>query len=177
MLAARWADLHPGEERALRLLHTVAQNASGTSAAHAPEDAGNEGQDPELVTEADVQPAQNDADDPDPCPTCHTTGQVTGDPSPLLKPVDPRRLLPHATLYVHLTDHMRTRTDHGGVARVEGIGPATRQQVIELLGHTHVRVVPVLADQHPVDAYEVPTTLTEALHLLPPPAPPPGRPT
>jgi hypothetical protein len=44
------------------------------------------------------------------------------------------------------------------------------QQVIEILGHTNVRVVPVLdlADQHPVDAYEVPTTLAEALHLLSP---------
>ncbi|HSJ20680.1 MAG TPA: hypothetical protein VK964_08910 [Nocardioidaceae bacterium] len=51
-----------------------------------------------------------------------------------------------------------------------GHRPRHRQQVIELLGHTHVRVVPVLdlADQHPVDAYEVPTTLTEALHLLTP---------
>jgi hypothetical protein len=86
------------------------------------------------------------------------------------KPVDPRRLLPHATLYVHLTDRMLTRPDGGGVARVEGVGPATRQQVIDLLGHTNVRVVPVIDLNHqvPVDAYEVPTGLAEALHLLAP---------
>jgi hypothetical protein len=80
--------------------------------------------------------------------------------------VDPRRLLPPATLYVHLTDRMLTGSP--GVARIEGVGPATRQQVIELLGHTNVRVVPVLdlADQRPVDAYEVPTAMAEALHLL-----------
>jgi hypothetical protein len=73
-------------------------------------------------------------------------------------------------LHVHLSQQMLIRTDGGGVARIEDIGPATRQQVIELLGHTAVRVVPVLdlADQRPVDAYEVPTAMAEALHLLAP---------
>jgi hypothetical protein len=96
-----------------------------------------------------------------------TEGMV-GDPTAFLKRVDPRRLLPSATLYVHLSDRMLAGGD--GVARIEGIGPATRQQVIELLGHTNVRVLPVLdlADQHSVDGYEVPTPLAEALHLLAP---------
>jgi len=51
--------------------------------------------------------------------------------------------------------------------RCEGTGPITRAQVIEFLGHTQVRVVPMidLAGQEPVDGYEVPDKMAEALHL------------
>ena len=53
---------------------------------------------------------------------------------------------------------------------MEGVGPITVGQVKEFLGHTHVRTVPVvdLADQRPVDAYEVPASMREALHLRSP---------
>jgi hypothetical protein len=138
------------------------------------------GRDPEVIGEGDVHPSQNDADDPipaaQPCPGCggtgSTTGQMTGgmtgDPTPFTKPgqVDPRKLLPDATLYIHMSEAM-LRGEPGGVARVEGVGPVTREQVIEFLGHTNVRTVPVLdlAAQTPVDGYEVPTRMAEALHL------------
>jgi hypothetical protein len=107
---------------------------------------------------------QDDSQDPAPdlCPRCG------GDPTAFVRRLDPASLLPKATLYVHLSADMLAGAD--GVARIEGVGPATRQQVIELLGHTRVRVVGVidLADQAPVDGYEVPKGLAEALHLLAP---------
>ncbi|HET7532495.1 MAG TPA: HNH endonuclease signature motif containing protein, partial [Nocardioidaceae bacterium] len=131
-----------------------------------------ESDDPQVISEADVHPAQNDADDPDPeprpCPTCAGDGQVTGDPSAFVKPpaVDPRRLLPDATLYIHLAEAGLTR-DSEGIAEFEGVGPITRSQVIEFLRHTNVRVVPVVdpANQDPVDGYTVPASMAEALHL------------
>jgi hypothetical protein len=82
--------------------------------------------------------------------------------------VDPRRLLPQATLYFHLAEEsLRTGT---GVARFEGVGPLTLPQLREFLGHTNVRVVPVadLAGQRPVDGYEVPARMREATHLRSP---------
>ncbi len=129
-----------------------------------------------MVTEADVHPAHNDADDPAPeprtCPTCtgtgSVTGTVTGDPTLFLKPadLDPRRLLPPATLYIHLSETSLTRNSHG-IAQLEGVGPITTSQVIEFLGHTNVRVVPVVDPAHidPVDGYVVPDPMAEALHL------------
>jgi len=142
------------------------------------------GEDPEEVSESDVHPSQNDADDDPaekaPCPTCCGTGAVSGNAVPFLKPsipaqlngllggVDPRRLLPNATLYIHLAqESLQTGV---GVARVEGVGPVTINQARDFLKHCNVRVVPVLdlANQRPVDAYETPAKLAEALHLLSP---------
>jgi hypothetical protein len=85
--------------------------------------------------------------------------------------VDPRKLLPAATLYVHMSlESFRART--GGVARVENgrVGPITVEQAIDFLGHTHVSVKPVidLTNQMPVDAYETPTAMREVVHLLRP---------
>ena len=92
---------------------------------------------------------------------------VTGDPGACVKPpaVDPRKLLPNATLYIHMSEAMLR--GEGGVARIEGVGPVTRDQVIEFLGHTNVRALPVLdlAAQAPVDGYEVPQRMDEAAHL------------
>lgn len=167
--------------RALHLLQTTSGNDDNADTAAPVQgddtpDSAEVREDPEVVGEADVHPSQNDADDPaqpqpQRCPTCagtgHGAGQVTGDPTPFTRPgrVDPRRLLPNATLYIHIAADML----HGGtgVARCEGVGPITRAQVIEFLGHTAVRVVPVidLAGQEPVDGYEVPDKMAEALHL------------
>ncbi len=139
---------------------------SSDDAAEAAGDAGQPADhpdDPQVVGEADVHPSQNDADDPKPapdeqrrpCPTCAGAGRV-----------DPRRLLPNATLYLHLAEESLNR-DSRGVARFEGVGPITIEQVREFLGHTNVRVVPVvdLADQKPVDGYETPAPLRDAVHL------------
>ncbi len=54
------------------------------------------------------------------------------------------------------------------MARFEGVGPITPAQAIEILGdHCRVRITPVIdvADQAPVDGYETPTRMREALHL------------
>ena len=72
---------------------------------------------------------------------------------------------PDVTLYVHLTDEaVRSGT---GVARVEQIGPVTLDRVRSWLGHANVVVKPVidLNDQVPVDAYEIPDRIREAVHL------------
>ena len=73
---------------------------------------------------------------------------------------------PPATLYVHLSQEALTR-DGAGVARMEGAGPVTLEQARRWLGHCHVTVKPVidLANQVPVDGYEVPDRLREAVCL------------
>ena len=83
--------------------------------------------------------------------------------------VDWARLLPTVTLYVHLTDHTLA-TGHG-VARWEGEGPISAQYVRDFLGPTSrftIKPVIDLAGQAPVDAYEVPDRLREAVHLRTP---------
>jgi hypothetical protein len=56
------------------------------------------------------------------------------------------------------------------VARVEDIGPTTVQQVKEWLNRCDVSVRPVVtpAATEPVDAYEIPDRLREAVHLASP---------
>ncbi len=53
---------------------------------------------------------------------------------------------------------------------MEGIGPIVADQVRGWPGHCHVTVKPVidLNDQTPVDAYEMPDRLREAVHLRSP---------
>jgi len=93
-------------------------------------------------------------------------GQANGEngsPGAAAQPtVDPR---PPATLYVHL--HQQAFSGAGGVARLEGHGPITVEQARRWLGHCQVTVKPVLdlADQTPVDAYEIPDRLRQAIHL------------
>ena len=60
-----------------------------------------------------------------------------------LATIDPKRLLPNATLYVHISRESFERAGAGGsvgVARVEGVGPVTIGQVREFLRHTNVSV-------------------------------------
>jgi hypothetical protein len=78
--------------------------------------------------------------------------------------VDPR---PPATLYVHVdADTLRSGGD--GAARVEGVGPVTVEQARRWLGHCAVTVKPVidLAAVAPVDSYEIPDRLREAVRLV-----------
>jgi hypothetical protein len=79
---------------------------------------------------------------------------------------DPR---PPATLYVHVSQEVLDG-DVAGVARLEGIGPVITDQVRRWLGHCRVTVKPVidLPNQIPVDAYEIPDRLREAVHLRSP---------
>jgi hypothetical protein len=126
------------------------------------------------VSESDVHPSQNDADDADPdrCPSCAGTGEMRGDPTPFVKPnLDLGKLLPNATLYVHASEAtFRGAEESPGVVRVEGVGPVTTAQAVEFLRHCNVTVKNVidLGDQHPVDGYEVPEPMAEAVRLLHP---------
>ncbi len=75
---------------------------------------------------------------------------------------------PDVTLYVHLTDQaLATGT---GVARVEQVGPVTLDRVKTWLDGANVVVKPVidLNQQIPVDAYEIPDRIRDAVHLRTP---------
>ena len=108
------------------------------------------------------------------CPSClgtpDTDGRTTG--PGVTRPGAPWPGLPRtdATLYVHLTDQTLAAGD--GIARVEGIGPVLAAQVRAWLQACEARVTvkPVIdvAGQAPVDGYEVPDRLREAVHLLHP---------
>ena len=135
-----------------------------------------------VIGEGDLHPSLNDADDPEPCPTC--TG--TGDPAVFTKPfrpgdikpnatgegftVDWSKLLPSVTLYLHLSQDTIIR-DTGGVARWEGEGPISAQYIRDYLGLHHRFVIqPVIdcANMAPVDAYEIPHRHRVAVHLRTP---------
>ncbi len=79
--------------------------------------------------------------------------------------VDPR---PKAVLYVHLTKEALDSGD--GVARVEGIGPITLDQAKQWLSDCTITLKPVidLAGITPVDAYEIPDQMREAIHIITP---------
>ncbi len=104
---------------------------------------------------------------------CGTCGATVGDPTGFVRPmrVDPAKLRPAATLYIHTSrqawDALRggAAIRAGGVARIEGVGPVTLAQAVEMLQHTNVTVREVLdlAEDHPVDAYEVPDRMREIL--------------
>ncbi|MET0524539.1 MAG: hypothetical protein ABWZ91_07050 [Nocardioides sp.] len=81
---------------------------------------------------------------------------------------EPRRFRHRAVVYVHL--HEAALDAGAGVARVEGLGPHTLEQLGRLLGHRHVDVKPVidLAERVSVDAYEFPEWIKERIHLMHP---------
>ena len=83
--------------------------------------------------------------------------------------IDPEKLRPRAVLYVRISEQaLRARA---GVVNCEsGIGVVTVPGLRDLLGHHHLTVRPVLdlRDQVPVDAYEVPHQMREALRLARP---------
>jgi hypothetical protein len=79
-----------------------------------------------------------------------------------------QRLRPRAVLYVHLAEEALTGAHPGtAVARVRDLGPVGLDQLKEWLGADTVTVKPVidLAAQVPVDAYEIPAGLAEAVQL------------
>ncbi len=120
---------------------------------------------------------RDDADLPDDVPSSiglddadtHGAHDPGGNPEAFVRgvsiKVDPR---PKAVLYVHLT---RESLDTGeGVARVEGIGPVTLDQAKQWLGNCTITLKPVIdvAGIAPVDAYEIPDHIREAVHLITP---------
>lgn len=89
----------------------------------------------------------------------HLCGRIT---------VLPAKLLPKATIYVHIdAESLATRN---GVARVERIGPAALAQVPVWLAGCQVTVRPVidLNETPAVDCYEIPRALRAAVQLRSP---------
>lgn len=84
----------------------------------------------------------------------HTCGTIT---------VDPGRLLPRADLVVHLSQG--TAMGEDGLARVEGLRPVLAERLADLLDSTQITVRPVrdFNDTVPVDAYECPDHMREAV--------------
>jgi hypothetical protein len=120
-----------------------------------------------LEKHAQVAPADPEEPSLD-VPACASCGG-TSDPAPF--PVDPDKLRPTATLYVRLSEESLLAGSGvavcGGTGGAGTVGVVTVQQVRDLLGHCRVTVRPVLdlRDQLPVDTYEVPTGMREALKL------------
>ena len=132
----------------------------------------------EPLTPGDLHPGQDDSDDePEAaCPTCGGTGAPTGDSTAFIKrlaTIDPGKLLPAVTLYLHISQESFSATlaeESTGVARLEGVGPITVDQARDFLRHAHVTIKPVidLDADHPVDGHEVPDRLREQVHLRTP---------
>lgn len=116
---------------------------------------------PEELREPASEASQGPADEPE-APASrspfgcagHTCGTVT---------VDPDRLLPKATLVIHLSED--SLTTGIGVGRCEQLGPVTISQLRQLLGHTRVVVQSVFNPDGivPVDAYEIPAGMRRAV--------------
>jgi hypothetical protein len=84
-------------------------------------------------------------------------------------------LLPNVQLFLHtytgIAEISAEGQPLGGIARLEGHGPVTESWITRVLGPgTHVTVRPVidLAQQAPVDAYEIPARHRQAVHLMTP---------
>jgi hypothetical protein len=75
------------------------------------------------------------------------------------------KLRPRTVLYLHLAEEAVGGRPEAGVVRTEGLGALSRSQLLEWLGVDEVVVTPVidLHGQEPVDAYEVPSHLREAV--------------
>jgi len=79
--------------------------------------------------------------------------------------IDARKLIPSATLHVHLSAEAFTKSDDA-IARVENIGPALLSTIQTWLGQNcAVRLQPVLDPDQvaPVDRYEVPGRMRDAI--------------
>ncbi|QNN53281.1 hypothetical protein [Nocardioides mesophilus] len=128
----------------------------------------------------DLSPAGDAADDRHAKDPRGESSRGPGEPAPrdLIaflreKGVDVSRLLPRAVLYLHLSEESFAAALAGrrqGVARMEGVGPVTVEQVRDLLRHAQVTVKPVidLSEDHPVDGYEVPARMRDQLYLRSP---------
>jgi hypothetical protein len=107
------------------------------------------------------------------------TGQLQQSPGSalIIRPsgVDQRKLRPQVVLHIHLSHEALLATTGGaealggGVGRLEGVGPITLGQVRRFLADTNcqVKVQPVIdpQDTPPVDGYEIPRRIKEAMFL------------
>ena len=88
--------------------------------------------------------------------------------------MDVRKLRPKVMLYIHLSEEALLGYNNGkfalgGIGRFERVGPVTLGQVRRFLADTNcdVRVQPVIdpQDTPPVDSYEIPRRIREAMFL------------
>lgn len=122
-------------------------------------------------SEETAESGEHDEPDPEPEPESESDGyrpRATAFPADLLdalRGADPDRLRPPGTVHVHLTHDVLAK--HGdGLARVEDLGPMLLDQLAGLLGHTRIKLQPVidLADQVAVTGYEHPTTIKDRVY-------------
>jgi hypothetical protein len=110
---------------------------------------------------ADSLPAEPDEPAP---PTAVTRGAATGNALLSMGSAALDRLRPRSVFYVHVSAEL---LEDGSlqVVRLEDLGPMGLQQLIDLLGGDRVILKPVvdLRGQRPVDAYEVPARMREAM--------------
>jgi hypothetical protein len=126
------------------------------------------------------QPIDNEPNPPYDQPTTTRTDDLLRQPIPesadrglIIEPpgVDVRKLRPHVTLHLHLSEETLRLAGllGGGVARLEGVGPLTLGQVRRFLSDTgcDVKLQPVIdtRDTPPVDSYEIPRRIREAMLL------------
>ncbi len=112
-------------------------------------------------------------DDLDDGPEPDRPSNEPGDHAPSVVALDPtlppETFAPPATLYVHLSLEQFLGSGHGS-GTAEGVGAVTRQAAVELLGHTRVRLTPVVdLHQHwTVDRYRPPPRMAEHVRLATP---------
>ncbi len=84
-----------------------------------------------------------------------------------IRQTSPTKYRPRTTCYVHLAPDALAGQ---GVARAEELGVLTRQQLIDLVGHEHISLKPVidLNEDVAADCYEVPAEISDRLHLARP---------
>jgi hypothetical protein len=87
-----------------------------------------------------------------------------------IRDIDPAKLRPSATLYVHIAGET-LRAAGNGVTRVEDVGPIVTSLVRDWLRDCHLTVRPVIDlndTPPPADAYEIPARMREDLFLRQP---------
>ncbi|MCC6494998.1 MAG: DUF222 domain-containing protein [Propionibacteriaceae bacterium] len=106
-----------------------------------------------MIPEPVEEPHEHGQRSPSGC-AGHSCGTIT---------VPPERLLPKATLVIHLSDD--TLTTGAGIGRCEQLGPLTVQQITQMLAHSRVEVRPVFNPNSitPVDDYEIPAPMRRAV--------------
>ena len=121
----------------------------------------------------------SDTSDQSTAPATESAAAETGPPGRglIIQPagVDVGKLRPKVVLHIHLSQEaLSAFTDGqpgliGGAARLEGVGPITLGQVRRFLGDTDcdIKVQPVIdpQDTPPVDSYEIPRRIREAMFL------------
>lgn len=135
--------------------HRDGWRPSSTTADHEPEPPG-----PQSEPGAEPEP------DGEPDEQGHRSLDLTGSsPSPAAGRTSGVRV----HLYVHLTEAALRGTDPAGVCRVEGVGPVTAATVRGWLRSSDARItvrpVTVPGDAIPVDSYEIPHRVREAVLL------------